>query len=164
MVSNCIEILNNDFEKMKSCCFIGHRNLYDKREIFSLMIQKIERLILDGFSIFFFGGYGDFDDICFSAVRELKGKYSYIKTIYYQAYYKPHDTNMGFLKAKYDCIIYPEIEEKPKRFAIVYRNREIIDHSDFCIFFCSFSYGGAYQALQYAKHKKKALINIGSYH
>lgn len=145
----------------KRCCFFGHKSICDKDgSLFERLKKEIEELIKSGYTEFLFGGYGDFDSLSHKAVKSLREKYPHIKTVYVQAYYKPKDDNFEYLRSRYDETEYPEIEEKPKKFAIVYRNREIIDNSDFCIFYVNRSYGGALQALQYAKRKKKTLINL----
>jgi len=145
----------------KACCFFGHRHIYDKDgSLFELLVKEIERLIIEDFSEFVFGGYGDFDCLSYKAVNSLKGKYPHIKTVYVQAYYKHKDENMEFLNKLYDTVVYPAIGNKPKKFAITYRNQAIIDDSDFCIFYVNWGYGGALQAMQYAKRKKKASVNL----
>lgn len=143
--------------------FFGHRNLYDNESlIFDLLIKQIEPLILDGgFTEFVFGGYGEFDDLALRAVKTLKAKYPRIKTVYAQPYYKYKDKDgMERLKSLYDEVYYPELEEKPQKFAITYRNREMIDNSDFCVFYVKRDHGGAFDALKYAKRKNKELLNI----
>lgn len=147
---------------IKTCCFFGHRHLYDSESsIYKLLINTIEPLIIDsGFTEFLFGGYGAFDALAHRAADELKKSHADIKTVYVQAYYKPHDANMESIQRRYDEVHYPELEEKPPRFAITYRNRAMIDSSEFCIFYVRRDHGGAFDAMQYAKRKGKAMINL----
>ena len=147
--------------KKKACCFFGHRHIYDKDgSLYNLLVKQVERLIGNGFNEFLFGGYGDFDSLSHRAIKRLKEKYPHIKTAYYQSYYKPKDERMEYISKQYDSVIYPAIEERPKKFAIRYCNEAIIDDSDFCVFYVERSYGGALQAMQYAKRKKKASVNL----
>ena len=37
---------------------------------------------------------------------------------------------LAYQKDKYDAIIYPEIEGKPQKFAISYRNKWMVDKAD----------------------------------
>ena len=64
------------------------------------------------------------------------------------------------LEGKYDAIIYPQIEDKPLRFAITYRNRWMIDKADCLICAISHTFGGAYKTFMYAKRKKKPIYNL----
>lgn len=52
---------------------------------------------------------------------------------------------------KYDAIIYPEIEDKPLKYAIVYRNRWVIDRADYVIAYVNHGRVGAYKTYAYAK-------------
>lgn len=145
-----------------TCCFFGHSNISETKQLMDLLIKQIEFCITTkNITQFLFGGYKDFDHICYKAVTQLKVKYPNIKTIYVQAYYNHKEAdNIKYLHLRYNEIFYPEIEDKPKRFAIVYRNQAMIYMSDYCIFYVNRSWGGAMQALKYAKRKKKDFINI----
>ena len=145
----------------KACSFFGHGSLNDKDgRIYCLLVKEIETLIENGYGEFLFGGYGDFDSLSRKAADSLKEKYPHIKTVYVQAYYKPKDGSMEIIRGLYDDTLYPAIERKPKKFAVIYRNQEMINISDFCIFYVERSYGGALRALRYAKRKNKARINL----
>lgn len=145
--------------KKKACCFFGYRYLYDNDgNLFELLVKEIERLIK--FNEFVFDGYGEFDVLSYKAVKKLKEKYPDIETVYIQAYYKHEDERMAFLSKQYNAVVYPAIGDKPKKFAITYRNQAIIDGLDFCVFYVKRNYGGALQATQYAKRKKKASVNL----
>ena len=137
-------------------------NKKSKRKFFDLLLCQIETLIVDsGYTKFVFGGYGEFDNMAYKAVNAQKQKYPHIKTVYMPAYYRPDDERIKILhdSGKYDNIAYLPIEDKPKKFAITYRNCAIIDNSNFCIFYVSYDMGGAYQALKYAIRKQKTLLN-----
>ena len=60
----------------------------------------------------------------------------------------------------YDFIIYPELENKPPRFAIVYRNKWTVDAADLVISGINHQWGGAYKTFAYAKRKGKPIFNI----
>ena len=60
----------------------------------------------------------------------------------------------------YDTVIYPPLETIPPRVAIVKRNEWMIQKADFIIAYVKHTYGGAYKALQYARKKKKSIINL----
>ena len=148
----------------KTCCFFGHRKIFfttheKEGDFFDFLKAQIENLIVDsGYNEFLFGGYGDFDETAYRAVKSLKEKYPHIKTVYVQAYYKPHDKNIDLLREKYDELTFPEMQTNSKRYTIVYRNRHIINNSHFCIFYVKCDTGGACQALRYAKQKNKSYL------
>ena len=61
----------------------------------------------------------------------------------------------------YDAIVYPEIEDKPLKFAISYRNKWMAEQADLVIAYVNHNSGGAWQTYQHAKRKKKTIINLG---
>ena len=76
---------------------------------------------------------------------------------------KEKEINQKLLEYKekqYDAILYPEIEDKPPKFAISKRNEWMMERANLIIAYVNRSYGGAYQSLQLAKRKKKRIINI----
>ena len=146
----------------KTCCFFGHRHLYDnEKDLYDIIKDRVEKLVEEGFSEFLFGGYGRFDELCYRVVKELKIVRPHIKMVYVMAYYKPHDT-LNFWHDRYDEAIYPDLGECPKKFAITCRNQRIIDLSNFCIFYEKRGHGGAYQAMQYARRRGDAFVNIAT--
>lgn len=68
---------------------------------------------------------------------------------------------MAERRAGYDVTLYPEIEDKPPKFAIVYRNRWMVDKADLVIAYVNYRRGGAYKTYAYAKRKGKTVINFG---
>lgn len=64
------------------------------------------------------------------------------------------------MKRRFDDIIYPPIENVPYKYAIIRRNEWMIDVADFVIAYVKYSWGGAARSLEYAKRKKKNIIQI----
>ena len=61
----------------------------------------------------------------------------------------------------YDKTILPNgIEMVPQRFAVSYRNRWMIEQSDYVITFVSHSFGSAAKFKEFAEKKNKIIINI----
>ena len=69
---------------------------------------------------------------------------------------------MEYCNRIYDETVYPEIEKKPLRFAIVYRNRWMVEMADYVVAYINRDWGGAYKTYEHAKRKKKPIFNIGS--
>lgn len=136
--------------------FCGHRNiLSNKDEIRKNLIEVVENLIKKDAKEFLLGGYGDFDYMCASVVKELKAKYSYIKSVLVTAY-----LNAYFDKWLYNETEYPPIENTPKRFAIIKRNECMVDRSNIVICYVKYDTGGAAKTLKYAKKRNKTIIYI----
>ena len=55
--------------------FIGHSEMNISNELKSKLVQTIETCIKNDADTFYCGGYGDFDNVCAAAVRELKEVY-----------------------------------------------------------------------------------------
>lgn len=134
--------------------FCGHSNCNDK-EVEKWLIEVIEEHIILGATTFYLGSYGDFDNMCATTCTKLKIKYPYIERVLVIPY-----INRSFNTAKYDNSYYPELESVPKRFAISKRNEIMIDEADIIISYVLHDIGsGAYKTLEYAKRKKKLIIN-----
>jgi len=111
----------------------------------------------------YLGGYGDFDEICARACRELKQEYDDIEVVYVTPYISLSEQAKIKEMQSYglcDTSIYPPIENVPLRFAISKRNEWMMTNADLIIAYVNRSYGGAYKSLQVAKRKKKKIINI----
>lgn len=105
------------------------------------------------------GGYGNFDSYAFHILKEIKKEIPFIKIIYVIAYLSRLES---YLSKAYDETLYPEeLEFVPKRFAITYRNRWMVEHTDFIIAYVNYVYGGAYDAaIKYGKTKNIPILNL----
>ena len=142
---------------MKTITFCGHSNL-SKSEIDTIkekLRTQIEELIYEGAEEFLLGGYGDFDILCARVVRELKTNYPQIKSVLVIPYIdRDYDRNL------YDSSEYPPIETVPKRFAILRRNEYMVQRADVVIAYITHNWGGASTTFEFAKRKKKKIIEI----
>lgn len=80
----------------------------------------------------------------------MKKRYSHIRVILVLAYLDKSfdEVDKKFNKQTYDEIIYPPLESVPKRYAIVARNKWMVDRSDYIIFYVNCSFGGAVKMLE----------------
>ena len=143
---------------MKKVTFCGHGDLYGvDNEIFrNSLYEEIEKQIKLGATEFLLGGYGQFDSLCARTVKKLKEKYAHIKSVLVIPYL---DRKYDYLDL-YDCTEYPPIEKTPKRCAILKRNEYMVEKSEVIIAFVEHSWGGAAKTLEYAKRKKKTIIEL----
>ena len=122
---------------MKVCSFFGHRDTEQTEELKQKVRETVERLIVEeGLDTFLFGSRSKFDDLCLIVVTELKEKYSHIKRVYVRSQY-PYigEQYKDYLLKFYDVTIMPTRVERAGKASYVERNQEMIDASDFCIFY-----------------------------
>lgn len=149
--------------KEKSCCFFGHAELNIDQALIDKITNFIKGLLLQDYKVFYFGGFGMFDEICYQIVCKLKQEHSDIKRIFcvveeqqLNSWKRPNWLN----QRQYEDFIYfsPEFDYWYKR--IYYRNIEMIKNSDLSVFFVEHDYGGAYKVMQYATKNKVNTINL----
>ena len=144
--------------------FAGHSIINSSKMLKEAVKEQIRNNISDTEKvIFYLGGYGDFDEICAYACKELRQEYTNMETVYVTPYLSLSAQEKIKEMQKcglYDITIYPPIENVPKKFAILRRNKWMIENSDLVITYVKHTYGGAYKSLKIAKQKKKKTINI----
>ena len=146
----------------KVCCGFGHR-MGEPINTESL-IGILENLIKDcGVDIFYIGGMGDFDNAFLYCVKKLRKKYTNISLMLIKPYFSNKLNDNKEIYELFDEIIIPEVSSQAYyKNAIKIRNRWIIDKSDFVISGVYREYGGAYEAIMYAKKIGKKIINLKS--
>ena len=115
--------------------FCGHSTLYDSDgSIGAKLVEVLAQLVAEGADQFFLGGYGAFDSLAAKTVKDLQKQYPQI---------------------------HPPLEEVPRRYAISRRNEWMVDQeADVVVAYVDHGWGGAAKTLEYAKRKKKRIINI----
>ncbi len=140
---------------MKICTFFGHRDCsYAIKE----KLKKEIRNLIKNESVkkFYFGNQGNFDIIVLNVIKELKEEYPDISYNIVLAYIPTSNSS-----ADHAYSFLPDgIEKIPKRFAISYRNKWLVNKSDFVITYVVKPCGGAAKFMEYAIKKKKKVINL----
>lgn len=158
----------------KSCCFIGHRKIDNCHNLKDSLKSIIEDLIrIQNVNTFFFGSRSEFDEICYLVVTSLKEKYPHIKRIYVRAEFPYIDKNYNdYLLKYYEATYFPESVIRAGKAAYIERNYEMLDKSDFAIFYYNTSYepqkkkrsgsskSGTKIAYEHAKKKNLRIINV----
>ena len=137
------------------CTFFGHKDTPKEIEptLRSTLIDLIEN---KNITVFYVGNNGNFDTMVRHQLEDL----SHIYPITYSVVlaYLPTEKN------KYDDLtntIYPEgLETVPKRFAISWRNKWMIQQSDIVVTYVTHNFGGAAQFKELAENKRKFLVNL----
>ncbi|MBE6644488.1 MAG: hypothetical protein E7612_03805 [Ruminococcaceae bacterium] len=148
---------------MKICSFFGHREIEVTNSLYATVTAEILRAVDFGCRIFYFGGYGEYDALCYKIVTELQKRIPDIKRIYCVAREEYLRKMVRYFnKDDYDDIIFLQPSFNGWYKSIYFRNCAMIDESDYIIFYAEErENSGAYKAFKYAKKRKeKCVINL----
>ena len=137
------------------CTFFGHKDTPKEIEptLRSTLIELIEN---KNVTVFYVGNNGNFDTMVRRQLEDLSQTYPITYSVVLA--YLPTEKN------KYDNLtntIYPEgLETVPKRFAISWRNKWMIQQSSIVVTYVTHSFGGAAQFKEMAARMGKTVFNI----
>ena len=138
-----------------TCTFFGHRDTPKETEP-ALRLTLIDLIENKNATVFYVGNHGSFDAMVRRQLEDLSHTYHITYSVVLA--YLPTEKN------KYDDLIntiYPEgIETVPKRFAISYRNKWMVEQSDIVITYVARTYGGAWQFKAMAQRQGKMVIEL----
>ena len=142
--------------------FCGHSDFCKTYAYESKILEILEETVGEEAAEIYLGGYGSFDSFAYECCKKYKKTHPNISLVFVTPYITTQyqESYLKGIEDMYDCIVYPEIEDKPMKFAIVYRNRYMVEKSDFVIAFVSRKYGGAYSTYKYAMRKGKTVLNL----
>ena len=145
--------------------FCGHSNFCGSEETERKILEFLERKVGDSQADMYLGGYGGFDDFAYRCCRKYKDKHPNTSLVFVAPYItlEYQRNHLKFQQDLYDSIIYPEIERIPKRYAIAYRNRYMVETADCVIAYVSHTWGGAYSTYKYAKRRGKEIFNLADF-
>lgn len=155
----------------KKVCFIGHRHIYNYKEIREKLYNIVEEKIKNGCKFFTMGTHGEFDEMALSVCRELRKIYTDIEIEVVITSFKTiepiidHDPIFGDEKyipySDVKTTMY-DIEEEHYKRKIIVSNQQMIDNCDTLICYVNpaKTYGGAILAYKYAKKKGLQLVNL----
>ena len=147
--------------------FIGHSFVTDQAKVKETVKNCMREIILTSDTcICYLGGYGEFDELCALACRELKAEGKNLQAVYVTPYLS--ESEQSKIKelerlGLYDLSVYPPIENVPKKYAILKRNEWMIRSADTVISYVTHTYGGAYRSLSIARRSKKNIIEINDF-
>ncbi len=154
-------------KEIRICSFFGHRDIEVTESLYAKTAAEIMKAVDLGCRVFYFGGYGDFDALCYRIVTKIKEERpeTEIKRVYCvpQERYLRQRTRY-FNREDYDEAVYlmPSFEGWYK--SIYFRNCAMVDESDVVILFAEErENSGAYKIYRYAKRKNdKRIVNLWS--
>ena len=139
-----------------AACFFGHREVtHNIREKLTAIIEKL--FTEDNVTEFYVGHQGQFDNMAYSVLKELKSNYPQIRYTVVLAYMPD-----SYIKEVYgeDTLFPDRMESVPKRFAISKRNDWMIQHSSFAICYVYKITGGAAKFREKAEKKGLQIIDV----
>lgn len=145
----------------KFCCAFGHSDCFttDTQNLIILLQDLISNHNVTNFLL---SDFGNFDRIFFGCVNSLKKQNSNIKLILVKPYYtKELSKNKEFYLTNFDEIIIPDVSANAHyKSSITLRNKWMIDKSEFVISNIYKNYGGAFDAIKYAKKADKKILYL----
>lgn len=150
-----------------TCCFTGHRDLPMKSEetIWKAVNACLQPLIAQGVRYFGVGGAIGFDMLITEKLLKLREKNSQIKIIlvlpfreYQSRWTSAQQARAAQLERRADKIVY--CCESPSKSAFLVRDRHLVDHSAYCIGYCTRAAGGTAYTLRYAKAQGLTVWNV----
>ncbi|MCB6570549.1 hypothetical protein LI142_13675 [Eubacterium limosum] len=143
---------------MKTCTFCGHHDAPDS--IRTMLLSTIEKMIVENkVDTFYVGNHGSFDSMALFSLREMRKEYPQI-SYYVVLAYLPEKKEEFPLYTDNETILPDGIENYPKRFAITYRNKWMVEQSEYLIAYVKNSFGGASKTLEYATKRHLNIIEI----
>ena len=139
------------------CTFFGHKDTPKEIEptLRSTLIDLIEN---KNVTVFYVGDNGNFDTMVRHQLEDLSHIYPITYSIVLA--YLPTEKN------KYDDLshtLYPEgLETVPKRFAISWRNKWMIQQSDIVVTYVIHNFGGAAQFKEMAVRQNKNVVEVSN--
>jgi uncharacterized phage-like protein YoqJ len=137
--------------------FFGHSDFKENDEFEKIILDLLEEKIGDNVAEIYLGGYGNFDAFAYKCCKKYKQNHLNVSLVFVTPYLNFENSNL-----MYDYVIYPEIEDKPLRFAITYRNRYMVEKADLVIAYVEHDWGGAYATYKHAKRKGKEIFNLAN--
>lgn len=143
---------------MPACTFFGHRDCPSsiRPRLRETLVNLIENHAVD---MFYVGRQGAFDVIVRSVLMELILVYPHI---HYAVVLEriPEKQNETDPRDYSDTMLPEGIENVHPRFAISWRNKWMLDQSDYVVTYITHSWGGAAQFAQMALQRNKETVNL----
>lgn len=144
---------------MSACTFFGHWHVLNNIEaaLQSTIIDLIEN---HGVDCFYIGNHGSFDSLVRKTLDKLSKQYSFRYTVVLA--YLPQENQVLNDENSVHTLLPDGIEFVPRRFAISWRNKWMIEQSDYVVTYINYTIGsGAAQFSRLAERKNKIVIHLG---
>ena len=155
-------------KRSRTCCFTGHRELFESTDVIATKIERAVLKFLDQNVIYYgVGGALGFDMLALETLIRMRDedKLRDIKIIMvapFEGYMNSWPAGMQIynnrLFAKCDKIVYTS--DSSSREAYLVRDRHLVDNSLWCISYCNKTTGGTAYTLRYAVKKGLTIENL----
>lgn len=133
--------------------FCGHDNVPDIHKVREWLSHVLDQFIYEENVICYLGGYGGFDRLAASVVRQKQKVNSSVQAVLIIPY-----LNRTYDESGYDYTLFPPLESVPPRYAISKRNQWMVAQADVVIAYVTHGWGGAAKTLAYAQAKRKKVV------
>ena len=133
--------------------FCGHDDVPDINKVREWLTHTLEQFMYEDNIICYLGGYGEFDRLAASVVRQKQKANPAIHAVLIIPY-----LNRKYDESRYDYTLFPPLESVPPRYAISKRNKWMVAQADVVIAYVTHGWGGAAKTLEYARAKRKKVI------
>lgn len=133
--------------------FCGHDNVPDSNKVKQWLANALDQFLYEDEIICYLGGYGAFDRVAASVVRQKQKSNPAVQAVLVIPY-----LNRKYDERGYDYTLFPPLESVPPRYAISKRNEWMVAQADVVIAYVTHGWGGAAKTLEYARAKRKRVI------
>lgn len=140
----------------KVCTFFGHRDCPAtiRPMLRQMLVQLIEQ---EGVTMFYVGNQGAFDTMAQSLLRELSRQYDQISYVVVLSRLPGKNTGSS------EKTLLPEgIETVPPRYAIVWRNRWMLERAQVVVAYVTHGWGGAARFVFEAQKQGTTIYNLAN--
>ena len=146
---------------MAVCTFFGHHDCPNSI-LSNLKATLIDLIEHHGVDTFYVGNHGAFDTMAWTVLSELRLIYSHIHCTMVLAYMPLHDDCSWKAHDYIDTILPEGIETVPKRYAIIWRNKWMLQQADYVVTYVVHHVGGASRFEDRAKRQGKVVICLAN--
>ena len=145
--------------------FCGHAHFSKTEKYEQRILDFLQEKVGDQPASMYLGGYGDFDGFAYDCCKKYKETHPAVSLVFVTPYMtlEYQKKHLSYQKTRYDLILYPEIEDKPLKFAISYRNQYMVEKADYVVAYVSHDWGGAYTTYKHARRKGKPIFNLADF-
>ena len=142
--------------------FCGHSDYCGSKEDEEKILFLLSKKVGDRPADLYLGGYGSFDAFALSCGKQYQKTHPHVKLLLITPYMTEsyRKNRLPYDKKIYDEVVFPELDHVPPKFAILHRNKWMVEKADYIIAYVKYSWGGAYQTYQHAIRKHKETFNL----
>jgi len=133
--------------------FCGHDDVPDIHKVGEWLSHVLDQFIHEETVIFYLGGYGGFDRLAASVVRQKQKVNPAAQAVLVVPY-----LNRKYDESGYDDTLFPPLDSVPPRYAILKRNEWMVAQADVVVAYVTHGWGGAAKTLEYARAKSKKVV------